>query len=243
MYIFTYGLSFVKRTPLVSSRQANVYFPKQSKVFQAGMGAKVPLDVALNKAIEELRGISPYVVAARSGIDFSDGKFKLPFFNRNLLIHYPEVTIEEAGKSAPPPQWLQIIFLHYLLTADGIPVADSWITYRYLPGAYLFEARFYSLAIQSLIKAFGNDVEGFRRASLSLGGVPMSRTGDAAFRFQAFPQVPLACILYLGDEEVAPSISILFDASATHYLPTEDLSYLGTYLSFELPKYKLLPNP
>ena len=59
----------------------------------------------------------------------------------------------------------------------------------------------------------------------------MSRSGDAAFRFLALPKIPMGCILYLGDEEVPASINMLFDAAAPHYLPTEDLSYLGIYLS------------
>ena len=45
------------------------------------------------------------------------------------------------------------------------------------------------------------------------------------------PKIPLGCIFYLGDEEVSPSINILFDSAASHYMPTEDLSSLGIYLS------------
>lgn len=200
----------------------------------------MPLDPAWEIALEELKRCSPYVVAAKSGASFDQGRFTLRFFNRTIFIYHPDVRVEEQGKSHPPPKWVQLILLHYLGTADGTPVADSWITYRYLPGAYLFETRFQSLAINSLLPAFGNDAEGFRRAALSLGGIPMTRSGDAAFRFLALPQIPIAGVLFLGDEEVAPSVTILFDASASHYLPTEDLSYLGTFLSQELQR---LRNP
>jgi hypothetical protein len=199
----------------------------------------MPLDFAWDKAVEQLRELSPYVIAGRSGVSFTANRFELPFFHRLFFIFYPEIRVEEAGEQTPPPRWLQLILLHYLLTADGTPVADRWITYRYLPGAYLFEGRFQSMAIQPLVRAFGQDIEGFKRACLSLGGVPMSRTGDAAFRFLALPCIPVACILYLGDEEVAPSVNILFDSAASHYLPTEDLSYLGSYLSLELQRRRM----
>lgn len=198
----------------------------------------MPLDPAWEKAVEEMATCSPYIVAAKSGANFDQGRFTLRFFNRTVLIYYPEIRIEESGKQSPPPKWVQLILLHYLLTADGTPVADYWLTYRYLPGAYLFETRFQSLAINSLLQAFGKDTDGFRRAALALGGIPMTRSGDVAFRFLALPQLHMACILYLGDEEVAPSVNILFDASASHYLPTEDLSYLGTYLSHELQRLR-----
>ena len=196
------------------------------------------LDIALNKALEEIQGISPYVIAAKSNAIFDGSKFTLPFFNRTFFVHHPEVVIEEMDKQDSPPQWLQLILLHYLLKADGVSVADQWTIYKYLPGGYLFEARFYQMAIRSLLNRFGNDLEGFCQAALSLGGTPMSRTGDAAFRFLALPQIPLACILYLGDDEVAPSINIFFDAAASHYLLTEDLSYVGAYLSAELRRRK-----
>ena len=127
---------------------------------------------------------------------------------------------------------------HYLLTSDGTQVADSWITYRHLPDVYLFERRFDNLGIHHLIGTFGNDLEGFCQAALSIGGIPISRTGDASFKFKALPRISLACILYLGDNEVGPSINILFDAAASHYLVTEDLSTLGLYLSNSLRSAK-----
>jgi len=186
---------------------------------------------AFEKALEEMKGIVPYVVASKSDAPFDREKFRLSFFNRSFLIYHPEVKVAELDNESPPPQWLQLLLLHYLLTASGMPVADDWIAYRHLPGAYLFESKFTQRAVAPLVQTFGHDLEAFRRAGLALGGIPMSRTGDAAFRFLALPRIPMACILYLGDEEVAPSANILFDRAAPHYLPTEDLILLGGYLS------------
>ncbi len=195
-------------------------------------------DAALEKALAEFRTIAPYVAASKSGTDFSEGAFKIPFFNRVFLLSYPAGEIEEIGPAKGPlPRWLRLVFLHYLLQANGTPVADYWITYRQLPGAIFFEKRFVSMAIGPLTRAFGNDLEGFKRAGAALGGEPISRTGDAGFRFHALPRIPMACILYLGDEEVQPSVNVLFDASAPAYLPTEDLSILGTYLN-SMQKYR-----
>lgn len=192
------------------------------------------LQPALEKARQDFRKLSPYVAAAKSGSDFREGCFRVPLLQRTILIPFPEGPVTEVGQGNPTPQWLELILLHYLTTADGTAVADEWITYRHLPGGVLFEARFYQMAVKTLLANFGKNPEAFRRAALNLGGIPMSRTGDAAFRFLALPRIPMAAILYLGDEDVLPSVSILFDASAPHYLPTEDLSYLGTYLASSL---------
>ncbi|MBF8265635.1 MAG: hypothetical protein HW384_1499, partial [Dehalococcoidia bacterium] len=193
----------------------------------------MPLDTGLDLAWQELQNLSPYVVGAKSGADFKEGRFHLPFFNRTILIPMPRGKVTD-DKSNPLPPWLELLILHYLVTADGTPEADQWITYRQLPGAALFESRFNNMAIRSLLQAFGNDLEGFHKAGEAMGGIPMSRTGDASFRFLALPQLPMAVILYLGDEEVSPSVNVLFDANAPHYLPTEDLSYLGVYLGMTM---------
>ena len=147
------------------------------------------LEPAFEKAKRDMAGIKPYVVAAKSGCHYEGGGFRLAFFNRIFTISYPEVRVEEIGGN-PPPMWLQLILLHYLLTADGTPVADQWVTYRHLPGTSLFEQRFTNMAIGSLIKTFGHDLAGFCRAAISLGGTSLSRTGDAAFRFWPCPESP-----------------------------------------------------
>jgi len=198
----------------------------------------MPLDDAFEKSIKELREQSPFVVASKSGASYDDGEFRLRFFNRNFLVSYPDIKVKEVDAKATPPEFLQVLLLHYLASASGKEVADRWIGYRNLPGAYLFESKFSQGAIDPLVRTFGKDIEGFRQAGLSLGGTPMTRTGDAAFRFMALPKIPMACILYLGDEEVPSSISILYDASAPYYLPTEDLFLLGNYLSTSLRRYR-----
>lgn len=186
---------------------------------------------ALEKALSEYRAVSPYVAASKSGTDFADGSFNVRFFNRAFRVSYPEGEVWEVGGEEGYPRWLRVLLLHYLSQADGTPIAGHWITYRQLPGAGFFEQRFMNMAIIPLTKAFGEDIDGFKRGGEALGGEPMTRTGDAAYRFVALPRVPVGVILYLGDDEVQPAVNVVFDASAPAYLPTEDLSLLGTYLN------------
>lgn len=192
------------------------------------------LDPAFAKAQRELAALPPYVVAAKSGVDFSGGRFTIPFLGRTILITHPGLEAREAGAEAPPPEWLQLMLLHYLLTADGAPVEDRWISYRELEGVYLFEGKFTEHVPARLAQAFGRDLGAFRRAGLALGGTPLSRTGDAAFRFLALPRLPVAVILYGADEEMEATANFLFDGSATHYLPIEDLIILGAQVAAAL---------
>ena len=195
-------------------------------------------DAALEKAIADMKGITPYAVASKSGTDYDGKRFKVTFFNRVFLVHYPEIKFVEEGKPAPVPQYIQIILLHYLLQARGVAIADEWIAYRQLPGGKLFDGRFFQMAITPLLRSFDNNVEGFKKAGLALGGIPITRTGDAAFRFLALPRIPMACIFYQGEEGIPSSVNVLFDASAPDYLPTEDLSLVGVYLVNAMRKAK-----
>lgn len=191
----------------------------------------MPLDTALDRAVALLVQSNPFVLAARSGCIYDGGTFRVPFFNQTYLLSFPQ---GEGGALSP---WLRLLLLHYILTADGTAVEEQWISYRHLPGAELFECRFHNLALHSLAQAFARDLAGFSRAGQALGGIAM-RLGDASFRFNAFPRLPLVCIIYQGDEEVAGSANILFDVSAPHYLATEDLAYLGEYLVDTLRRLK-----
>jgi hypothetical protein len=196
------------------------------------------LDDAYENALRDMARLRPNVAAATSGCSFDEGLFTVPFFHRSFSVHFPEIKVSEVGSDTPRPRWLDILLMHYLVNANGTPISGTWIAYRNLPGAHLFEQRFNNMAIRPLLDSFGNDADGFRQAALAIGGKPMTRTGDAAFRFLALPKIPVGCILYLGDDEVSPSINILFDAVAPNYLPTEDLSYLGLSLVIELRSHK-----
>jgi len=196
------------------------------------------LEDAYEKALQDMAHLNPRTAAAKSGVRFDNNRFTIPLLNRTFTITHPDLNVAEAGSDTPPPKLVAVLLMHYLLHADGTAVSGMWNTYRQLPGAHLFEQRFTNLVSRPMLQMFGNDAEGFNRAALAIGGKPMDRTGDAAFRLLALPKIPIGCILYLGDSEVSPSINILFDEAAPHYLPTEDLTILGSLLNSALKSYK-----
>lgn len=198
------------------------------------------LDDAYRKALEDMALLNPQVAAAKSGASFEDGIFTIPLLNRSFTVSFPESEVREAGSDTPPFKLLEILLMHYLINADGTALSGEWITYRQLPGANLFAQRFTNLVTQPMLESFGDDAAGLSQAALAIGGKPMDRSGDAAFRFLALPKIPVGCILYLGDEEMSPSINVLFDGSASHYLPTEDLTILASLVHSALKGNKHL---
>jgi hypothetical protein len=214
----------------------------------------MPYTAALEKASQELASKNPVEMAHNSGADYENGRFTVQFLNRNFTIRYPDTKISEPGADTEPPVWLQLTLLHYLIHASGaLPAtlhcpttslcSDEWIVYRQLPGALSAGGVFQRTVINPLIQAFGQDVEGFKQACTSLGGRHLPKSGDAAFTFLALPRLPMAIVLYLGEEGMPPSVNVLFDATAAAYLPSEDLILLGEYLSAALLQQKGLKSP
>jgi len=211
-------------------------------------------DPAFEKALQEMSAGQPAGMSHDSGAEYGDGRFTLRFFNRAFYISYPGGEVKQADGDRQPPVWLQLTLLHYLTHASGVlPAAfhcptenlrgDEWIVYRQLPGALSAGDVFQRTVINPLVGAFGQDIEGFERACLSLGGTHLSGSGDAAFTFAALPRLPMAAVLYLGEEGLPPSVNVLFDATASEYLPTEDLILIGEYLSAALLEQKGMKSP
>jgi hypothetical protein len=188
-------------------------------------------------ALQDLRlrfaQASANAMAAKSGCAFAEGVFSVPFFNRCFQVRHPEGEVGEPS-AGTPPYWLQVIFLYYLTHAPGVPLADRWVAFRELPNANPFAEGFGEGPLRELARVYGRDADGFREACQRLGGEAISRTGDAAFRFLAFPRVALALVLYLADEEMAATATLLYDAAAGAHLQAEHLNNVGGYLNAAL---------
>lgn len=166
---------------------------------------------------------------------------RVPYFGKAHHIPHPagDVVNLATGKGAHAS--IAIVLWHYLLTADGTPPADRWLTFRELPSGLFYAQAFAVHAEQLLADTFGADVAGFRKAAAALGGQALTSAPgaglappDAAYRFQAFPRLAMAVQLWEGDDEFAGRVQVLFDAAASHYLPTEDLSGVGDWLAHKL---------
>jgi hypothetical protein len=208
---------------------------------------------ALAKARAEWAAADAAACAARAGCERTDGGVLVPLFGRPHLVTHPggEVAPEEGrrdgadgpGAAAPPAHAaVAILLLHYLLTADGTPPSGAWAAYRELPDGLFYAATFAARAEEPLTRAFagtapqgsgpaGLDV--FRDAARRAGGDALT-LGDASFRFAALPRLEVAVLVWAGDDAEPGEARVLFDASAGHYLPAEDLAGLGGQLAHQL---------
>jgi hypothetical protein len=195
---------------------------------------------ALQKARQAFPDLPCQRVATRAEVVFqpvddSRGWFQIPFFGESYQVHWPDGSVQREADPGPASVADSILLLHYLLTADGTPMADQWIAFRNLPGGLGYDAAFHGRASSRLARAFGARRTAFEAAARQLGGEALS-FGDASFSFRLLPRVWLAVVLHVADEEFPAHANVLFDAAASHYLPTEDLAVLGGMLAGRLIK-------
>ncbi len=199
-----------------------------------------PYRPALDKARRELQALDPFVAARRGGGRPLQGVggpgVSLTYWGRVLEVRWETAEVRVAGGSALSTE-ATLVVLHYLLTADGTPQEDRWLTFRDLPDGRVYDAAFRRRACLPLAMAFGESLDSFRAAGEFLGGERLTY-GDASFMFQVLPRVRVATILHGRDDEFPAEANVLFDASVRRYLPIEDVAALGGMVALELIRAK-----
>ncbi len=195
---------------------------------------------ALQRARIAFSELNPIQVAVQAQVSYDpcterQGEFRVPFWGQVYRVGWPDGTVYPFEKTEEADVVTRILLLHYLITADGTPLADRWIAFRNLPGGLGYDAAFQRRAELRLVQVFGQDLRAFETAAQALGGERLS-FGDASFAFRVLPRVWLAAVFYAADEEFPAGANVLFDAAASHYLPTEDLAVLGGMLAGRLVK-------
>jgi hypothetical protein len=151
----------------------------------------------------------------------------LPFLKEYLLVDMQNRSVCRQGHG----QWeridnslLELVCLVYLLNAGPEPISQEMISAQELKSAHFFMGP-HELKVKPLLKLYGNDLDGFKKAAGDLGGESLD-LADAAYKFLVFPKVPLYYLFWAGDDEFDPRLSILFDRYKFLVFPKVPLYYL-----------------
>ena len=135
---------------------------------------------------------------------------------------------------------LATLLTHYS-DATLIPLSGKLIKYRDLPGGFAYEEALNTRAIEPVAKVFGEDPPEIVEAAEYLRG-RRQKYGDASVEIIALKGIPLTYVIW-GAMDFPASANLLYDETASHYLPTEDLAVLGEVTSIRLIETKKLRKP
>lgn len=115
---------------------------------------------------------------------------------------------------------LGLLILVYLLEAKDIALKGRWVSEFNLRRGAMFFRGPHAIRNEEIADRFGYDLDGFKETCRALGGSPVEM-GNAAFRFQVLPRLPVVVVLWYGDEEFDPSAKMLMDATIDQHLPLD----------------------
>lgn len=151
--------------------------------------------------------------------------FLLPVYNLRYLILPKEKKLLRVEWNDQPVEedlypFFYLMVLVYLTEAKEIKPTHTWISEKDLKGGSTFFRGPHSLQVEELEDLYGKDPDAFLKAGKKLGGNEILY-GDKGFALEVLPKVPLAYILWKGDEEFPPKIGVLFDSTIESHLPLD----------------------
>ena len=177
--------------------------------------------------LEKLSKLHPTDVCNRTEALYNPtwNGFVLPVYNLRYLIlpkakkilrmEWNDKTVEE---ELPP--FFYLMALVYLTEAKETKPSHTWISEKDLRGGSTFFRGPHRLHVDELQELYGKNLDTFLKAGRRLGGSEILY-GDRGFSLEVFPKIPLAYILWKGDEEFSPRIGVLFDSTIESHFPLD----------------------
>lgn len=195
---------------------------------------------AFKLAAEQLSKKNPEEISEMAKVAFhsageeTEARFEFIFIDRIVYVTFPDVKVGYTDSDEEVPITEQVLILHYLNEAKGIPLTGEMITYREIPSGEFYYPAFFKRAEAPMLKAFGEDPEKLHKTAPIIRGVQVEGHGDAAAMFNPLPMIPVTLVVWGGDDEFEPSGKILFDKSIQHYLSTEDIAWVSGMIVYRL---------
>ncbi len=159
----------------------------------------------------------------------------IQYLGQSYQITLPDADVSLVDSTEEVPIREKVLILHYFISARGMPPANRLITFRELPEGTVYSPTFDKRTVRPLLSHFGKEPCLLLDATENLGGHEADY-GDTAVTINAFCHVPVTIILWRGDDEFIPQGNIVFDASISDYLSTEDITILCETITWRLIK-------
>jgi hypothetical protein len=197
---------------------------------------------ALDLVKARLSGVDPKRAADLMGADFLADEAGRPsirteFLGKKIVVQWPllDPVFDATGASLPIQQ--QILLLHYLegaVSGPGVKPKGEWVSYQEVPDGRFYLDAFMRRAKNPLIEAFGQQPDRLIPLAKALyEAIPIDQ-GDVSVLIRAAPLVPVALVIWRGDEDFPPDGNILFDRTVSRFLSAEDIAWLAGMIVYPL---------
>jgi hypothetical protein len=197
---------------------------------------------ALELGRKDLADKDPDLLASYSGAVLErdkqgNSRLFMNFLNREIMVSWPELEFIHKGSDEKLPIQQQILLLHYVLGAwssSGAAITGKWISFQEVPDGKFYLDAFHRRAKNPMVQAFGHRPELLLKLAGEAFGAEPSDQGDVSVLVKALPLVPVALIIWKGDEEFTPEGNILFDRNILKMLSAEDIAWLSGMVVYPL---------
>lgn len=198
------------------------------------------LEKAHDSLISSVKKIDPLTVAETTESQYrGDGvpRVVIPFLHSWFVLYLLPYRIQaqhEVVDTLP----LKVLTLQHIVAAaenegSGVRVMGHWIDLRSLQHGAVLGAHFAKSTDEVLRKFFSLDREERLGRVMKWGGRPID-LGDDGYFFRLFPRLPVALIHWREDDEFPQYNKVLYDVSASNYMPTHGLVALTEFLIHRL---------
>jgi hypothetical protein len=196
-----------------------------------------PIEISANLwetlAGRDLAQLANFTLTA---VDADSGRLCIRFLNRDILVDTRQRCLLERREQHLEIQsiaLLELTVLEYLTRVERLyPMRREMIGVDDLAENHYFHGRG-RLRTSSLLARYGDDPKGLVAVGRHLGG-HQETMADVAIRLNPFPRIPVFYLLWLGNVEFPPRISILFDRSIESALSAPAIWSLVTLCNYYL---------
>ncbi len=186
------------------------------------------------KYLKMLEHIDFPLIAQLLGCEVSHTSLNIPFYDRLFTVN-PDGIKDLSGDTVTHA--VRIVLCKYVLMCpQTLPEKSSKLaTFREFKDAAPLTSHFVTNTNKTIEVAFSGNLQLLKERCLAAGGKKIeSSTYDLSIRFFALPRIPVILNFNDTDDIFEANCSILYQASAEHFLDMESLSITGTYLTGRL---------
>jgi len=177
----------------------------------------------------ELKTTTPERLCRNNRCEYlaNEQQYTIKVWGDQYLIDLQNSRIENIAPTGPPPhEYFYLFIIYYLLQVKDVPLVNEWISEKDLPGGPTFFRGPHLVPTEIICRKFGNDIQAFSSWCEKLGGIQIEMA-DAAFRFEITPDIPVAVLYWIGDEDFPAEAKILYDRSIIEQLTLDILFALA----------------